>query len=351
MAPWGAPLCAFGTAQIQKPISVKPIMIVPDFWAESGRQHKAGSKQITVRRYGWSNESDADAQAKAEARAEDALQRILSGEKLIKREPKRPYNGADGVPIREEVLARHGEQVITRNAYGAHCLNSPNALFADVDFDQEAPSKLAYLAFWLFAFACAAASISPRNWPLFFGLSILALIISAPVVNLAARIVVAARGGHEHNARTRLLAFIAKNPSWNVRVYRTPAGLRLLATHQPFEAPSEQVTSFFTAVPTDPFYMKMCANQRCFRARLSAKPWRIGISAHMRPRPGIWPVRPERLAIRNAWISQYELAASQFAACRYIESLGSGVVDPAIQAVIDLHDRESGALLIGAKLA
>lgn len=326
-------------------------MIVPDFWAESGRQYKAGNKQITVRRYGWSNESESDAQAKAEARAEDALRRILAGEKLIKREPKLPYNGADGVPIREEVLARHGEQVITRNAYGAHCLNSPNALFADVDFDQEASSKLAYLTFGLLFLASIVSSASLRSWPTFFGLSFLAMIIAAPLASLVARIAVAARGGHEHIARARLLAFIAKNPSWNIRVYRTPAGLRLLVTHQPFDATSELVTSFFTAVSADPVYMTMCSNQRCFRARLTAKPWRIGISAHMRPRPGVWPVRPERLAIRNAWISQYELAASQFAACRYIESLGSGVVDPAIQAVIDLHDRESGALLIGAKLA
>lgn len=108
-------------------------MIVPDFWAEARRQHKSPGKQITVRRFGWSNVSEADALAIAEERAETALGRILSGENLQKREPKVPYNGAAGIPIREEVLERHGEQVITRNSYGAHCLNSPDALFADID--------------------------------------------------------------------------------------------------------------------------------------------------------------------------------------------------------------------------
>ncbi len=68
-------------------------------------------------------------------RAEEALARIVAGESVCRREPKVPYNGADGVPIREEVLGRYGDEVITRNAYGARCLNSPTALFADVDFD------------------------------------------------------------------------------------------------------------------------------------------------------------------------------------------------------------------------
>lgn len=49
------------------------------------------------------------------------------------------YNGAQGVPIREEVLERHGDTVITRNGYGAKCLNTPDVLFADVDFDTALP--------------------------------------------------------------------------------------------------------------------------------------------------------------------------------------------------------------------
>ncbi len=109
-------------------------MIVPDHWAEARRQHREPGRQVTVRRFGWSATSAEAAQAMADQRAEEALRRLLAGEKLARREPKVPYNGAAGVPIREEVLARHGEEVVTRNAYGARCLNSPAALFADVDF-------------------------------------------------------------------------------------------------------------------------------------------------------------------------------------------------------------------------
>ena len=70
-------------------------MIVPDHWAEARRQHRARGRQVTVRRFGWSETDPAAAQAMADARADEALARVLAGEKLARREPKRAYNGAD----------------------------------------------------------------------------------------------------------------------------------------------------------------------------------------------------------------------------------------------------------------
>jgi hypothetical protein len=326
-------------------------MIVPEHWAEARKQHRASGRQVTVRRYGWSTTSEADALANAEARADEALRRILAGDKLDKREPKVPYNGAAGVPIREEVLARHGEQVITRNSYGAHCLNSPNALFADIDFKPDPSAKTAIVTFVVLALAATVTGLALRSWGTTFGLLFASLLAAAPLANLAVRIAVAVRGGAERIARARLVNFLSRNASWSVRLYRTPAGYRLLATHQPFEADSPIAQKFFAAVSADPIYVRMCTNQRCFRARLTAKPWRIGIATHMRPRPGIWPVRPEHLAVRNEWLSKYESLAASYSACRYIESLGSGVVHESIKAVVELHDEKSGALLSGAKIA
>jgi hypothetical protein len=82
----------------------------------------------------------------------------------------------------------------------------------------------------------------------------------------------------------------------------------------------------------------MCQKQHCFRARVSAKPWRIGIVAHIKPRPGVWPVNPERLPDRERWVREYEHAAAGYAACRFLESFGRGPIDRDVDEVRRLHD-------------
>lgn len=112
-------------------------MIVPQYWAESRQQHQGKGRKITVRRFGWSDTDQTEAQANADVRAKEALQRLISGEKLSLRDPKIPYNGAVGIPIREEIVSRLGDTIITRNSYGALCLNTPDVFFADIDFQQK----------------------------------------------------------------------------------------------------------------------------------------------------------------------------------------------------------------------
>ena len=290
-------------------------MIVPDFWAQASARHRDRKRQITVRRFGWSDESEADARAMAQQRADEALAQILQGKSLQRREPVRAYNGADGVPIREEVLARHGEQVITRNSYGAHCLNSPDTLFADIDFDP--PRSRAFV----------------------------------PLGRAMARVVHRYRGGHETIAVARMRSFIAQHPDWGLRYYRTPAGMRVVATHSTFSPRDDVVAKFFAAIGTDPRYARMCAHQHCFRARLTGKPWRMGIDRHVRPRPGVWPVSDEKRPVRDAWIREYEAKAGGFAACRFEGSLGTTRVHPDVRVTLELHDRLSGAKRKGAPLA
>lgn len=318
-------------------------MIVPDHWAEASRRHRAGGKQITVRRFGWSETSGAEALAMAEQRAELALQRMLAGAKLAKRELKLAYNGSDGVPIREEVLARHGEEVITRNAYGAHCLNTPCALFADIDFASapSAPRRIA--SFVLIALLPVAAGLWWASWGIGLAALAAALLVAGPGLQATGRLWRRLAGGDEAHVRRRIDKFVAAHPDWNLRLYRSPAGLRVLATHRPFEAGEAAVQEFFHAVSADPVYVRMCVNQRCFRARLTAKPWRIGIAAHMRPRPGVWPVSAARMDERASWIAHYENQARGYAACRFIAAVGSGAVHPRLASVVSLHDRESRA--------
>lgn len=172
---------------------------------------------------------------------------------------------------------------------------------------------------------------------------LLTLVSSLPIANRIHQIVVQARGGPEAVARANILRFMSTRPDWLVHVYRTPAGLRLLATHRLFDPLEAEVAECFQALVADPVYAAMCLNQHCFRARVSAKPWRIGIGDHIRPRPGTWPVSPERLPQRRAWLERYDRAAAGFAACRFIESIGKGASDPAAQAVKQSHDELSRA--------
>ena len=318
-------------------------MIVPQFWAEGRAQDRRAGRQVTVRRFGWSDTSAEAAQAMADERTREALACVLGGEKLDRREPKRAYNGAQGVPIREEVLARQGDSVITRNAYGAPCLNTPDVLFVDIDFQREAP-----LRFMLAVLAALLAASAAGAWLLGSGMvgvvaAVLSLLAFVGVAQCLYRLGLRLRGDAETRARQRVARFAAVRPHWGLDVYRTPAGLRVLATHATFDPRDPEVTACFDALGADPVYVAMCRNQRCFRARLGPKPWRIGIAAHLRPRPGVWPVAPERLPVRSAWIAAYEAAARGHAACRWLESLGSRAVHPAARAVQALHDDWSGA--------
>lgn len=313
-------------------------MIVPQYWAEGRRQQRQGKRQITVRRFGWSDTSQAEAQTNADRRAEEALQRLIAGERLPRSEPKMPYNGADGVPIREEILARQGDAILTRNAYGAKCLNTPNVLFADIDFQTEPRLTTVmgvYALFVICGFVIGKASSS-------FYLGLLASVLGVGFTPLVAKRIhrwsLNAGGTPEQAARRHISRFVSAHPDWHLRLYRTPAGLRVLVMHQTFQPDDPAVAECFRALGTDPVYVRMCRNQQCFRARVSPKPWRIGVSQHLRPRPGVWPVTPERLHLRQAWVEKYEAAARDYASCAFVESLGSSAVHPDARRIQELHD-------------
>ena len=82
--------------------------------------------------------------------------------------------------------------------------------------------------------------------------------------------------------------------------------------HRTFDPREPAVAEFFRALGTDPIYVQMCLRQNCFRARVSPKPWRIGIGQHMKP-VGVWPVDPNRLPERRQWIEAYERVSKGYA--------------------------------------
>ena len=319
-------------------------MIVPKFWAEAVLKSQTRKRQITVRKLGWSDDGPDEAQVMAELRAADALARIERGEPLTRRERKAAYNVGEGVPIREKIVERRGETVVTRNVYGARCLNTPNVLFADMDF---AAGPSARLVFWTYApllIAAFAAWFAMQRFAFFLAVALVGVFVAYIIARLLHRAGRVLRGGIEGIARRRVEAFLASHPNWNVRLYRTLAGIRLLATHRTFDPREPEVAECFAALKVDPVYALLCHNQNCFRARVSPKPWRMGVSSPAKSALGVWPVKPERVPERLRWISQYEAAAQEFAACRFLAELGSGLTQPAAREVQRLHDEMCGAL-------
>lgn len=318
-------------------------MIVPQFWAEGRAQHKEPGRQVTVRRFGWSDTSQEDAQQQADARAQDALRRIWAGDKLARREPKVSYNGAEGVPIREEILSTHGDTVITRNLYGAHCLNTPNVLFVDVDCPTEPPIMLTLLFDAVLIVICTAYAISQRHFGLFFAGIFVSILAGYVLSGVLSWLYVLLAGGPARRALRRIRTFAARHPGWQLRVYETPAGYRVLAMHATFDSTSNEVADCFKKLGADPVYVRMCLRQRCFRARVSPKPWRAGVSERIKPRPGVWPVSERFLPGRRKWIALYESKVAAFASCRFIQTFGNGATHPEAERVRLLHDEHCRA--------
>lgn len=316
-------------------------MIVPAYWAEARLQKRFPDRQITVRRFGWSDVSLEDAQRHADGRVQEAFDRIVAGEKLPRRERKVRYNGADNLPIREEIIERFGECVVTRNSYGARCLNTPNVFFADIDFPESPMND--FLGFTLSLLSLILGTCV-WVWQGSLLLGILTMFVSLAVnwkiaVSLYA-LSVGIRGGQEQIVRKRIEAFVATHNDWHLRIYRTPNGFRLLAMHQLFDPRSKEVDQAFRALHVDRTYVVMCQKQNCFRARLTAKPWRVGIDEHLKPRPGVWPIDASRLPERIRWVDEYESTSANFSACRFEMAVGATQsVSSVVRQVADFHDR------------
>jgi hypothetical protein len=316
-------------------------MIIPEYWAEARLRHRDRRRRIAVHRFGWSDIDQAAAQAHAQTRAAEAMARLLAGEDLPRRERRVAYNGAEGVPIREEIVARHGDSVVTRTGYGAPCLNTPDVLFADIDFAETSRPRHVLASMLLLFAIVAGVSVAMFGIPVPGALVIAffaSLLLGVPLPGALRRAATALRGGRERVALERVRRFVRAREGWRLRVYRTPAGLRLMATHRRFAPRDPDVRACFDALGVDPLYARMCFRQDCFRARVGPKPWRMGMPRLRAPYSAAW--RPEHavLPARQAWIGEYEDRSRGYAACRYLETVGNGEEDLAIAEVCVLHD-------------
>ena len=271
-------------------------MRFPKYWAR-GRDGAFGV-------WRWSDVSVEEARQAAKEAARKVAERFRAG----RVEPQ--HYGYSDRPLREPVLERLGEAaVITRNSYGCRVLNTSRAMFVDIDLPDLAPVE-APLSVWDRMRGLRPAVVTP---PL-------------PSSALAA----AERWAESHS-------------NWSWRVYRTHSGLRLLATHDLFDPAAAACQDAFAALDADPLYRKLCHNQECFRARLTPKPWRMNDaeqSLHRLRMP--WPFEHESQAMHfEKLVQKYERAATHYATCQLVRTIGSGQVHQEIQPLVELHDRET----------
>jgi hypothetical protein len=314
-------------------------MNIPYYWAEVRLQSKTAGTQITVRRWGWSDASQAEARVHAEQRAQEAMARIASGEPLRRRETQDSYGTKEGLPIREEVVSRHEHATITRNSYGALCLNTPDVLFADVDAPWQGERHVPILGCLAVVLGGIAAGLALKSVAIGLLIAIGGPMLWSSAVSGINRF---RRPAGEREAKRSNLetvrAFSAAHPDWHLRVYETPAGYRLLAMHDVFDPQGESTRRAFQGIQADPRFARLCSLQSCFRARVSPKYWRMGY----RPKDALpkskWPFPARHLPLRAQWIAGYEALAQGFASCRFVERLGSAEVHPHAEAVRELHD-------------
>ena len=314
-------------------------MIIPKYWSEARVQQRLKGQQITVKRLGWSNLNQEDADNKANTRAQDAIKRLFAGEKLARREPKVAYNGAEGIPIREEIVDTQDDTIITRNSYGALCINSPNVLFVDIDYYTNPRRGLWTATITSLLILSGLTAIYSQSWILFIALAIFSLFLAIVIVGLTHNIYIKLCGGEEKIAMSAIESFSQQNPEWHLRVYQTPAGLRVLVMQQTFEPRQQDVKNCFKQMRADPLYALMCHNQQCFRARVSPKPWRID-NKRLKPSLGRWPIEDHnKLTLRKQWVNQYERDARNYASCRFLKTLGNHKTTIETQTVQRLHDK------------
>ena len=265
-------------------------MRFPQFWARG----RSGNFVA----WGWSFSNIGEAETAAQAAARRLAARFESEEFL-------PSHGTyyPNRPFREQILQEikiDGNPLpalITRNSYGCQVLNTAQVMFVDIDLPEKKSGG-------------------------FFG-------------RLFGKKSEDAAPGTQEEALAVIDKWTRTHPDWGWRVYRTRAGLRLMATHALVEAGSAEAAAALRELHADPLYQTLCQNQKCFRARLTPKPWRCGVHS----RPAQWPwvdARAEKLF--QKWEAQYQSFSFNWATCSFLQHVGAAEVHPAIQPIVKLHD-------------
>jgi len=262
------------------------------FWA---RAQKNGP-DFPVVCWGYSNESQEAALSLAEHKATEAIKKLT--------DPGRDRGGYYGAnPLKERVTEEivDGERVIavvTRNAYGALVLNTANVAFLDIDI----------------------ARAKHRG----------------PLVSLWRKLTGDGSENQGDQQMEHIRTVLAQVPDLAGRIYATANGYRVLITSATFDPEDRLLTNLMQKLGVDELYQKLCLRQKCFRARLTPKPWRVGA-----PRPPVrYPLIGAYSRTYQAWLEKYDARCRKFRVCRYLESFGNDSICDEAARIMQLHDAE-----------
>lgn len=230
---------------------------------------------------GSSTVSQADAEREAEERAQRHLDAALADGGAAR--DSYAYAVDRGMePVVEVLALPQGSDVarVTINSYGALIVNARSALFVDVDTRREEDKE--------------------------------------------------EDAGASDLAAARLRDVVTADPALGFRVYRTRNGWRYLCTTRTFDPASDETRGLLEQLGADAKYVLLCRAQRCFRARLTPKPWRIGCR--------FFNVHPTE-AIARQRVERYLKKAAPYATAAFTARVGSShAPPPELQLILDHHD-------------
>lgn len=346
-------------------------MHIPTYWSEYSLEFQYLNKTTKVKRFGWSDHSVADAQQCAIRRCEQARDEILAGRKKIKRIEAK--NAEYALPIREQVLQHYPDvnAVLSINRYGAHCLNVENVLILDVDHAElkneieqayplikhlEQVKQIKFMWAIAFGFLAGLLALYLNYQPFLWVVGV--WLISGLIIHFINRSFITQAHQQYHNQiQTHLQekqgylgiiiekvqTFCDHHPDLLFYLYQTPQGFRLIALNQHYGVNSKTVQACFQQLPIDPIYQKLCLQQNAFRARVTAKPWRM--QQHIMngiPYIYFWKTDIEsqaQLSQRQKWLADYQQASQYYSACHFIQQIGQGKMNPEIQRFVQIHDQ------------
>jgi len=274
-------------------------MRVARFWARAQVEEEGYGRGS----WGGSDASLEEARAIAEERARQKVAEVVAADDSSLHHYD--YERHDmPEPIVQDVHDTAGNRIaaITINRYGANVLNTARLVFVDVDLPEQQSGGGGL-------FGKLFGRKAPPSDP-------------------------------SHEALERLRAWSRQNTNHGARVYRTAAGLRYLLTHPSMAPDGNDANQLMEQLGADPLYARLCQAQRSFRARLSPKPWRIGVS-------GTPKLSYEKLedpsAEARAWMCGYEDASRGYAVCSLIDEVGhTRPPDDDTARLIALHDEWAG---------